>query len=115
MTVKSQHSESTGGRSIKKRLIEELRHFAVLFVYLWVFLNLFVLSESVVSRQQGFSFLPHGFALLNALVLAKVMLVAEDLELARWLEGKAAIWTILFETALCSVLFICFHFLEHFV
>jgi hypothetical protein len=70
------------------------------------------LDEAVVTRERGLSFLPHGFALINALVLAKVLLVSENLDLARWLRGKAALWSIIYESALCRALFICFHFLE---
>lgn len=100
--------------AIKDRAIEELRHFVVLFLYLWLIFGLFVLNQTVVARQHGLSFLPHGLALINALVLAKVMLVAENLELARWLRTRPALWTIVYESALCSVLFICFHIIEKF-
>src|SRR5262245_41397662 len=105
MTSKnSEPGLARGGKSsaIKERAIEEFRHFVILFFYLWVLFGLFVLDETVVSREQGLNFLPHGFALFNALILAKVMLVAENLELARWLKGKPAAWTIIYESALCS-------------
>ena len=54
----------------------------------------------------------HGFALLNALVLGKIMLVAENLRLARWLPRRPLIYRILFEGLLFSLLFICFHVVE---
>ncbi|MGE3872452.1 MAG: hypothetical protein AB7F74_05795 [Parvibaculaceae bacterium] len=103
-----------GGKrgALKERAIEEFRRFTILFLYLWVLFGLFVLEETVVARQNDLSLLPHGFALINALVLAKVMLVTEDLDLARWLTGKPAAWTILYESALLTVLFICFHVVE---
>ncbi|QIG49385.1 hypothetical protein G5V57_17665 [Nordella sp. HKS 07] len=115
--MKSKESElrlTKGGKAaaIKERAIEELRRFVLLFLYLWVLFGLFILDKTVVSRQQGLNFLPHGFALINALVLAKVMLVSESLDLARWMRGKPAIWTIIYESALCSVLFICVHIIE---
>lgn len=103
-----------GGKAgaIKERAAEEFRHFVVLFLYLWVFFGLFVLDKTVVTRQEGLSFLPHGFALINALVLAKVMLVSESLDLARWMNGKPAAWSIVYESALCTILFIIFHIIE---
>lgn len=115
--MKSKESEirmTKGGKAsaIKERVIEEFRRFLVLFLYLWVLFGLFVLNETVVSRQHGLSFFPHGFALINALVLAKVMLVSESLNLARWMTDKPAAWTIIYESVLCSILFICFHFIE---
>src|SRR5262245_29319385 len=105
-------ARSGKGSAIKERAIEEFRRFTILFLYLWVLFGLFVLDETVMARQQNLSLLPHGFALINALVLAKVMLVTEDLDLARWLTGKPAAWAIIYESALLSALFICFHFIE---
>lgn len=112
--MKSKEAELrlTKATTIKERAIEEFRHFVVLFLYLWLLFGLFALDETVVARQHSLSFLPHGFALINALVLAKVMLVTEGLDLARWLRARPAAWTILYESALCSVLFICFHIIE---
>ncbi len=103
------------GSAVMERAIEEVRRFMILFLYLWVYLSLFVLDQTVMSRQHELNLLPHGFALINALVLAKVMLVAEDLDLARWLTGRPAAWTIVYESALCSALLICFHIIEELV
>lgn len=103
---------SSKGSAIKERAIEELRRFTILFLYLWVLFGLFALDETVVARQHDLNLLPHGFALINALILAKVMLVTEGLDLARWLTGRPAAWTIVYESALLSALFICFHVLE---
>ncbi len=54
-----------------------------------------------------------GFAVINALVLAKVMLVAEDLNLGRWLDRRPLIYPILHDSVLFTVLFIVFHVAEH--
>jgi hypothetical protein len=112
-TAEARSAGSGKSKALKERAIEEFRHFAILFLYLWLLFGLFVLDETVVSRENGLNILPHGFAIINALILAKVMLVSEHLELARWLKGKPAGWTIIYESVLCSALFICFHVLEH--
>jgi hypothetical protein len=65
--------------------------------------------------QRGINFAAQGFAVVNALVLAKVMLVAEDLNLGRWVRPRPLIYPILHESFLFTVLFICFHILEHVV
>ena len=54
-----------------------------------------------------------GFAFVNALVLAKVMLVAEDLNLGNWLQGRPLLWPVLHESVLFALLFIAVHYLEH--
>ena len=100
------------GHQLKERAIDEVRRFAALFVYLWILFGLFVLNERIVLRQQGIGFSSQGFAIINALVLAKVMLIAEDLNLGHWLDKRPLIYPILHDSLLFTVLFIVFHVLE---
>jgi hypothetical protein len=99
-------------KMVQARLIDEARRFVVMFLYLWIFLGVFVLERGIVLRSVGVSVTWQGFALINALVLAKVMLVAEDLDLSRWLPRRPLIWPILHDAFLLSLLFIGFHFVE---
>lgn len=100
---------------LRERALDEARRFMVMFLYLWVLFGLFVLNERIILNQRGISFSSHGFALLNALVLAKVMLVTEDLDLGRWMRRRPLIYPILFESSLLTVMFICFHVVEKLV
>ena len=43
------------------------------------------------------------------------MLVAEDLDLGRWLRRRPLIYSILYESLFLTALFICFHVVEHIV
>jgi len=97
---------------LKERGAEELRRFLLMFGYLWVAFGLFVLNESLILGQQHVSFASHGFAAINAAVLAKVMLVAEDLKIGRRLDHLPLIYPVVYKAALFSVLFILFHVLE---
>ncbi len=87
----------------------ELRLGLVLFLYLWALLGLFVLNEDLVNRQKGDVFMFQGFALANALILAKVMLAGEQLNLARHFAAWPRIWVILFESLSCTLLFLLVH------
>src|SRR5271168_5005850 len=100
---------------LRERVFDEARRFMVMFLYLWVLFGLFVLNERIILDQRGISFSSHGFALLNALVLAKVMLVTEDLNLGRWMRRRPLIYPILFESLLLTIMFICFHVVEHLI
>lgn len=97
---------------MKQRAIEEIKRFVMLFLYLWVLFGIFALYERIILRQRGIGFTSQGFAFFNALVLAKVMLVAEDLDLGRWLERRPLIYPILHDSFLFAVLFIGFHVVE---
>jgi hypothetical protein len=100
---------------LKHRIGEEFKRFVVLFLYLWVLFGLFALHERIVLKEEGINFTAQGFALVNALVLAKVMLVAESFNVSRWLDKKPMIYPILNEAFLFAVLFIVFHIVEDLV
>jgi hypothetical protein len=98
--------------SVKTRLTQELKRFLILFVYLWVLLGLFVLNQDLIERSAGNVFVFQGFAILNAVILAKVMLAAEYVDVARWLQRLPVAATIAFEAALCTALFMTVHVIE---
>jgi hypothetical protein len=96
----------------KEIALHELKRYLIMFLYLWVLLGLFVVNEKVTLREHGIPFRTHGFALINALILAKVMLLAEDLNLGERLRPRPLIYPIVTEAFLLAVLFICFHAIE---
>ena len=100
-------------RSLKERAVHEVKRLAAMFVYLYVLFALFLIHESIVLAQHEISFSHYGFAFVNALVLAKVMLVAEDLRLGSRFEDRPLIYPILFKSLVFAVVFICFHIVEN--
>jgi hypothetical protein len=102
-------------RDLKERAVHEIRTLVVMFVYLWVLLGVFVLHESIVLAQHHISFTMLGVAGINAIILAKIMLIADDLHLARGLKDKPLIYPILYQSAAFAAVFICFHVLEKIV
>jgi hypothetical protein len=107
-------ADTTGSsrRSLKDRFVHEATRFGLMFVYLWLVFGLFVLFERIIRHQMGLGYHSQGFALINALVLAKVMLVAEDLEFDRGLRGLPLVCAALGEAVLFAIVFIAFHVLE---
>jgi len=102
-------------QNAKERLIAEIWKFLVLVGYVWVVLTLLELHRAVVLRQYSIGHrLDYrvGFALLNALVLAKVMLIAEDLHVADGFKDRALFYLIVFRSAVFSVILVCFDILE---
>jgi len=60
----------------KQKAYQGLKNYLILGCYLWVVFASFVLYSSVILSEHRIPSAPHGFALVNALVLAKVILVA---------------------------------------
>jgi hypothetical protein len=83
------------------------------FLYLWVLFALFALHESLVLAKHRIDYEPYGFAFVNAWVLAKVMLVADDLNLgANWFERRPLIYRILTRALLFAIVFMAVHAVE---
>src|SRR5262245_42105020 len=103
-----------GGRiaAAKDRIVHEIRQMLVMFLYLFVLIGLFTLYEHVVLAERHISYAVYGFALVNALVLAKVMLVADDLHVGRKFEDRPLIYPVLAKSVLFAVVFLCFRTLE---
>jgi hypothetical protein len=101
-----------GARSLKAKAADEFRRFFVLFLYLWVLFGVFVLNQGVVMREHGINFPMLGFAFVNALVFAKVMMLFEVFDPGRWLRARPLIYPILYETLLLTVLFLVAHVIE---
>jgi hypothetical protein len=102
-------------KNLKERAKHQLRDFAIMFFYLWVVFGLLVVHKSVILSQHQIDFQPYGLAFINALIFAKVMLLAEDLHLGRRLDDKPLIYSIFFKSILFAISLICFHIVEHVV
>lgn len=98
--------------TLAERGRDEFRHFLVMFVYLWVVFGLFVLNETVILGERHVNFTAQGFALINAAVMAKVMLIAEALKLGRRFEHLPLIYPVLYKSAAFAAVFIAFHAVE---
>ena len=100
-------------RNLKERAKDQIRNFTLMFLYLWVVFGMLAIHESIVLSQHQINYQSHGLAVVNALIFAKVMLVAEDLHLGNSLNDKPLIYSVLFKSLLFGVTLICFHIVEH--
>jgi len=95
-------------------VIREARKFVVRFLYLWILFALFALHKSVLLPEEGYIY-GQGFAVLNAFVLAKVMLVADNLHVGETFDTRPLIYPVLFKSALFAIILICFDLIEEVV
>jgi hypothetical protein len=87
----------------------EVKKLLVIVLYLWVIFGIYVLCETVVLAKQHVNFLSHGFALINALVLSKVLLLAEDANFANRFQHGPLIYPVLFKAFAFAVLLVAAH------
>lgn len=69
--------------SLKEKAVFQLKEFLGMFLYVWVLLALFDIHQSIILAQEHINYQAQGFAIINALILAKVLLIGEDLHLAK--------------------------------
>ena len=100
-----------GLSGVKQKSLAEARKLFWIFLYLWVLLGLFAIHKSIVLNEQNL-FYHQGFAIINAWLLAKVMLIAEMFHIADNLKHKPLIYPIAFKSAVFSVILISFYILE---
>ena len=99
-------------RKLTAKGVHELRQLSLMFFYLWVTFGLYVLNESVILARQHISVAAQGFAVVNALIFAKVMLIADDLRFGERFKDRPLIYPITYKAFAFSVLFIVVHICE---
>lgn len=99
-------------RDLTAKVAREFKRLIVITLYLWVIFGLYVLDETVILGKEHIGFSSQGFAIINALVLAKVLLIAEDTGFARRFEDRPLIYPILYKALAFSILFLVFHVCE---
>lgn len=95
----------------KGKIIAEGKQFVWIFVYLWVVLGLFSIHKSIVLHERNLIY-HQGFALINALILAKIMLIAEMFHIGDNLKNKPLIYAVIFKSAVFSLILIACSILE---
>jgi GYF domain 2 len=103
------HSRS---RHIKAIAVAELKSFIAIFIYLWLVFTVFLIHEWVVLANSGISFRFYGLAAINALVLAKIMLIAEKLRFAERFESGPLVYPIAYKSILFAVLLLVAYVVE---
>jgi len=87
----------------KERAKHQVKDFALMFFYLWIVFGMLAVHESIILSQHQIDFQLHGLALINALIFAKVMLVAEDLHLGRRLNDQPLVHSIIFKSIMFAI------------
>jgi hypothetical protein len=94
---------------VKEKGVIEAKKLLWIFAYLWVLLGLFALHKSIVLGDPSFY---HQAAVINALVLAKIIFFAEEFHVAEELKDRPLIYPIAYRSAVFSMILIVFHVVE---
>jgi hypothetical protein len=98
--------------SLKSRALDELRQYAIITLYLWLLFAVFSLYRRLILQEHGISAWQQGFAIVNALVFGKVILIAQALNLEAGLRKYPRIFIVLGNALMFTIVLILFHVLE---
>lgn len=90
--------------TLKLRAYREFKEFLVIALYLWVIFSLLIWHKSLILNEEHISYLARGIALINALVLAKFVLIAKALHLGDQADDAPLIYPTLLKSGLFSIM-----------
>jgi hypothetical protein len=98
--------------TLKERVIEEAKKFAGIFLYLWVIFLVLLLTEWIALAEHHVGFTFYGLAAINAVILAKIMLIADNTRFAERLKGMPLVYPIVYKAAAFTTLLFVAYVLE---
>lgn len=98
-----------------QRFLAEMRKFALVASFLFFFFGAFATYRRLILSEYQIDYFQYGYALVQSLVLGKVILVGEIFHLGDRFHGKPLIVPTLYRTFSFSVLVLVFAVVEHFV
>jgi hypothetical protein len=97
------------------KAVHELKDFAAISIYLAFFFCALNTYAMVLLRKYDVSYINYSFAIVNALVIAKVLLIGDMAHLGRSSETKPLYQTVLYKSVVFTLLVFVFHLAEEFV
>ena len=101
--------------SAKERALEEFKAYWIITLYLALFLGALTVYRRLILAEFGVAYLNYGFALIEALIIGKIILIGKAFGLGRRFEDGPLIVSTLYKSALFGVFVFLFGILEHVV
>ena len=108
-------AEAGKARGLKERALEELKVYGIITLYLWLFLGLFTVYRRLIAAEAGITYLHYGIALVEAMVIAKVVLIGRLFGFSRRYEDRALVVPMIYKTLLFGLLVMLFGVVERLV
>ncbi len=100
-------------QGVKERVRHELIEYAFNVVYLTAVFATFTIYRRLLLAAHDISYTNYGFALIEALILGKVIMIGGMLRLGRGLEDRPLIYPTLYKTAVFTIFCLVFTLAEH--
>jgi len=101
--------------SFKERALHGLKVYWIVAIYLYLFLGTFTVYRRLVVAEVGSAYLHYGIALVQALVIAKIVLIGEMFSFSRAHDDKPLIVPVIYKAILFGVLVVAFGVVERLI
>ena len=100
-------------KNIKKKIVHEITEYWINVVYLTLVFASFTQYRRLVLAAHDITYTNYWVAVIEALVLAKVVMIGDVLHLGRRLEHKPLIYSTLLKTVVFTIFVGAFTLIEH--
>jgi hypothetical protein len=100
---------------LKEKAAEEFRLLLLISAYLTAFFVAFLTYRRLISREFGVSSFHYGYALIEALVIAKVILIGKAMGLSKKTTRRTLAFSVLRASVVYGLLVAVFAVLEHII
>ena len=106
-------SSSEKAAGWKQKVLHEMVEYWINFIYLAVFFGIFTWYRRLVLEEYQINYLHYGVGVIEAAILAKVIMIGDILRLGGRLEEKSLIFPTLYKAVVFSIWVAIFGLLEH--
>jgi hypothetical protein len=98
---------------LKKKIVHEMGEYLINVCYLTLVFSAFTQYRRLLLAAHDITYTNYGVAVIEALILAKVIMIGEVVRLGRGLEQKPLIYPTLYKTFVFTVFVGVFKVIEH--
>jgi len=109
------NTKSSTGPGLKQKALHELREMVVLTLYLAFFFCALATYRMLLLREFHVESLTYAFALINALIVAKVIMIGELAKVGKRHESKPLLVSAIWKAVITGLLVLLFHFAEEII
>jgi hypothetical protein len=110
-----EHDANANAATRKQHVVEEFKLFLIITMYLWVFLGSFTVYRRLITAETGTAYLHYGIALIESLIIAKVILIGKIFGFGKRFEDRQLIVPVFYKSILFGLLVLLFGIVEHIV
>lgn len=107
-------SEHTSSHHLKEKIKHEIEVYLMYSFFLALLFFTFTVYERVLLGGDN-SLIPYGFCIINALILAKIVMIGEAIHIGKHFHNKPLIFPVLFKTIMFCLLVLVFTIVERFI